>query len=151
MQSFRALVFGHSHVRNLASFISEEARVDDRISSILTIRGVKCYLHCMGVGGYRTQDVRNDLPWMQSHGADVLVLMIGDNDVHHGATGAQIATKLLSLITDIHDQMPTTRLVLTSLLPRFEPTDDFVDRMRARRRYRPPRMNLDELIQHDRD
>ena len=85
-----------------------------------------------GIGGDRTEHVlwRIDNGELDGISPKVLVLMIGTNNVG-GSTAEQIAKADLKIVSEIHQKLPNTKVLVLGIFPRgHDPKDPKVKAMR---------------------
>jgi lysophospholipase L1-like esterase len=86
-----------------------------------------------GIGGDRTQHVlwRIDNGELDGISPKVLVLLIGTNNI--GYPAQDILTADTKIVQEIHDKLPTTKVLIIGIFPRgADPSDPNVAQMRAK-------------------
>ena len=75
--------------------------------------------HCEGYGGRKSAYIlANIAPWLTTHSPDVVLLMIGINDIHASAA-EPVATEqnLSNIVFTVTTQVPQARLVVAQITP----------------------------------
>jgi lysophospholipase L1-like esterase len=107
---FRSMVLGHSIVRRLADFVHLNPVNLDPSTDV----------YWSGVGGHTLDTlIRLDLSKVSDYQPDIVVLIIGDNDVKAGSSAEEIAYKIISLVSVLHARYQVTSVIVCGLLPRF--------------------------------
>ena len=71
-----------------------------------------------GHGGYAINDITSSVAtWLQGSIPDVILLLIGINDLGGGATPSEALNRLSQLLDTIHAERPSARLVLATHPP----------------------------------
>jgi lysophospholipase L1-like esterase len=80
----------------------------------------------MAVGGTTTSEVLWQIETGQvaSASPDVVVLMIGTNNLSNGQSPGAVAEGISAIVTNLQEQVPSTRILLLGVLPRGESPDD---------------------------
>jgi lysophospholipase L1-like esterase len=77
--------------------------------------------HCEGYGGKRTDFILAHMPaWLTNHSPDVILLMIGINDIKAGSTNEPVTTEqnLSNIVSTVVSRAPNTRLIVAQITPR---------------------------------
>ncbi|KAL3852046.1 hypothetical protein ACJMK2_015735 [Sinanodonta woodiana] len=116
----KALIMGHSLCKWLDRFL--RFGTDPRLVPSFNIAEV-CKVNMKGVGG-RTIDklLRQDMGEVRLRRPDIVVLIIGDNDVKADTSPEVIAHKIVALGTLLHRKYRVKHVVLCQLMPRFTAT-----------------------------
>jgi lysophospholipase L1-like esterase len=71
-----------------------------------------------GHPGYRIDDVTNEIPiWLTATKPQIIMLMIGTNDLDTGATPRVALERLVTLLNTISTLAPGTHVIVSSLIP----------------------------------
>ena len=79
--------------------------------------------HCEGYGGKKTGYILGNMPaWLKRNSPDVILLMVGINDIRPGATaeptGAEL--NLSNIVATVVSNAPEARLIVAQITPRAE-------------------------------
>ncbi|KAL3854143.1 hypothetical protein ACJMK2_013421 [Sinanodonta woodiana] len=112
-----ALILGHSFCKWLERHLRLGS--DHRLVPSFNITEC-CKVHMKGVGG-RTIDklMLHDMHDVHAKSPDIVILMIGDNDVNADTSPEAIAHKMVVLATFLHGKYKVSHIVLCQLMPRF--------------------------------
>jgi lysophospholipase L1-like esterase len=72
----------------------------------------------LGVGGERTDGLLARLDTVIAHRPDMIVLLIGTNDIGHDSTAEHVTTNIRTIITRLKAALPDSRILVQSPLPR---------------------------------
>ena len=94
----------------------------------------------LGKGGKTIGDfVRRDIPVIQRYRPDILILLLGDNDIGCDTSAEEIANHLIALASQLYMGGHVSRIVLRQMMPRSRaPT--------AAQRTRVTRRNADRYL-----
>lgn len=71
-----------------------------------------------GHSGWKIHEIQNNIvTWLQSHTPDIVLLMIGTNDILSNYEVAQAPQRLSSLIDSINQTTPNAHVLVASILP----------------------------------
>ncbi|NEO35074.1 MAG: carbohydrate-binding protein [Moorea sp. SIOASIH] len=84
-----------------------------------------------GFGGWRIRDIANNVNgWLNTYQPDMVLLMIGTNDILKGDDISNAPLRLSNLIDQITNQLPNTELLVSSIPPLGtnpeQPDSDFI-------------------------
>ncbi|KAL3841658.1 hypothetical protein ACJMK2_019772 [Sinanodonta woodiana] len=120
-----ALILGHS----LCKWLERHLRLgsDHRLEPSFNITEC-CKAHMKGVGG-RTIDklMFHDMHQVHAKRPDIVILMIGDNDVNADTSPEAIAHKMVVLATFLYRKYKVRHIVLCQLMPRFSENKEVAD------------------------
>ena len=94
----------------------------------------------LGKGGKTIGDfVRRDIPVIQRYRPDILILLLGDNDIGCDTSAEEIANHLIALASQLYMGGHVSRIVLRQMMPRSRAP-------RAAQRTRVTRRNADRYL-----
>jgi hypothetical protein len=106
-------IVGHSFVRRLADFIGEEG---SRFSN-LGLRN--CDVRFWGRGGWKVGDVALCMQDLIDFCPQVVILLLGDNDLAPVLDPEEIATHIVAMASFIKAKTGAGRIIIGQLMPRF--------------------------------
>jgi acyl-CoA thioesterase-1 len=78
-----------------------------------------------GHSGWRIRDLRSQIqPWLQQTEPDIVLLMIGSNDILKNDSPETAPDRLQELLTDIFAQVPEAKVFVGSIPPMADPARD---------------------------
>ena len=114
------LILGHSHVRNLRKFVDQERLRDSRVVSNFGYADVS--IHFLAKGGKTVRSsLQQDSREIERLRPNAIIVMLGDNDISEDSSGEEIGALLVTFASKLHSLAPRATIMLTSVLPRFEP------------------------------
>ena len=76
-------------------------------------------MRMLGKGGKTIGDlVRRDIPVIQGYRPDILILLLGDNDIRCDTSAEEIANHLIALASQLYMGGHVSRIVLCQMMPR---------------------------------
>jgi lysophospholipase L1-like esterase len=108
-----ALVLGHSFVRRLKDWMTENGEV-------MAVENHVVHLH--GVGGRTIPQVfHRDLEVVKRLRPCVIFLQLGGNDINDRSSAADVFVKLKRLVTVLRREMPSSTIIVGSIFRRKRP------------------------------
>lgn len=98
-----------------------------------------------GRSGDTTTDVLERLDEVVQAGPAAVVLMAGTNDLHRRATVEQVVRGLENILVTLHRELPVTRLIVQSVLPREPERAEFVHQTNIHLRQFAPTVKAEYL------
>ena len=98
-----------------------------------------------GRSGDTTTDVLERLDEVVQAAPEVVVLMAGTNDLHRRATVEQVVRGLENILVTLHRELPVTRLIVQSVLPREPERAEFVHQTNIHLRQFSPTVKAEYL------
>ena len=116
MSKTSVVILGHSIVRRFHEFLKYG---DIRYSASLGLGETHSVLY-RGVGGRKVRDViSKDMESVFALGPDVVVLMIGENDISPRTDATLLAAEIESVVSVMHRRYKVAKIIVCKLLPRF--------------------------------
>ena len=132
-----AIICGHSCCKRWQ--VDRQAGTDARMRPFFKLEGT-ARVRMLGKGGKTIGDfVRRDIPVIQRYRPDILILLLGDNDIGCDTSAEEIANHLIALASQLYMGGHVSRIVLRQMMPRSRAP-------RAAQRTRVTRRNADRYL-----
>lgn len=85
--------------------------------------------HCRGYGGWGTKQILENIrPWLAADQPDIVLLMVGINDIHKRSTDAptEAEANLSNIVQAVVDHSPGTRIIVAQITPYSAHTEAIV-------------------------
>ena len=111
-----AIICGHSFCKRLQ--VDMQAGTDTRMRPSFKLEET-ARVQMLGKGGKTIGDfVRRDIPVIQRYRPDILILLLGDNDIGCDTSAEEIANHLIALASQLYMSGHVSRIVLCQMMPR---------------------------------
>ena len=111
-----AIICGHSFCKRLQ--VDMQAGTDARMRPSFKLEET-ARVQMLGKGGKTIGDfVRRDIPVIQRYRPDILILLLGDNDIGCDTSAEEIANHLIALASQLYMSGHVSRIVLCQMMPR---------------------------------
>ncbi len=87
-----------------------------------------------GHGGWTSVQLKQGVDsnsWMETYRPDVVLLLVGTNDIGLGSSLSQTSTNISALIDDTLTRLPNTRIIVSNLLARADDGSGWVNQFNA--------------------
>ena len=111
-----AIICGHSFCKRLQ--VDMQAGTDARMRPSFKLEET-ARVRMLGKGGKTMGDfVRRDIPVIQRYRPEILILLLGDNDIGCDTSAEEIANHLIALASRLYMGGHVSRIVLCQMMPR---------------------------------